>query len=87
MIKRTWENLENRYTVYTDDGRYVLISTGSYSTACEYDRYARHRITPQTLTRFQRYVKLHRKYWQEDLAEDLELYKQRKQQERTHTHD
>lgn len=73
MIKRTWENLEDRYTVYTDDGRHILITTGCYTTACEYDRFARRRIGPTTLTKFQNYVKRHRKYWQEDLKEDLAL--------------
>lgn len=75
MIKRTWENLEDRYTVMTDDGRHILIVTACYTTACEYDRFARRNIGPITLTKFQNYVKRHRRYWQEDLKEDLAEYK------------
>lgn len=71
MIRRIWQDLEDRYVVTTDDGAYILIVTQCYTTACEYDQYARLNVGPITLTKFQNYVRRHRKYWQEDLKEEL----------------
>ncbi len=82
MIYRTWTDNEDRYTVVTNNGRSVLISTGSYTTALAYEHYARRNISAETMAKFQRHLNRHKKYWRDGFEGLLEeaglehLYKQ-----------
>ena len=74
MIVRTLIDNEDRYTVVTNNGKNVLISTQCYSTASVYDKYARKNIDAQTIDKFERYVHKHKKYWRDGFDGLLEEY-------------